>query len=164
MASLYCTCPFLVFKNTVLTGFLVFRLDCGVYDLDAVLQEYGFLIDMDHNYGYLKGYSGSDPRAALKDISDPYVLQFYAVELNHAMKRALYCIVRGTRRQSLLLVFGFKARLIPSFKHIGKNNCFQLACSCNMCIFRIRLPFSLQPCLLFSSSSGEQKGLQPAGA
>lgn len=68
-------------------------LDCGTYDLKSVLEEYGFLTDMEHNYGYLNTYQG-DPKHTLTDVTDPAVLQFYAVELNHAMKRALYCIVR----------------------------------------------------------------------
>ena len=68
-------------------------MTCGTYDLEEALHEYGFLTDMDHNYGYLNSYHGGNPRSVLSDVSDPYVLQFYAVELKHAMKRALYCIV-----------------------------------------------------------------------
>lgn len=49
---------------------------------------------MQHNYGYLDSYSGSNPRSHLSDVTDPLILQFYAVELNHAIKRNLYCIVR----------------------------------------------------------------------
>jgi len=62
------------------------------------LDEYAFLTDMSSNYGNLpsSGY-GSSP--------DPTLLQYYAVELNHAMKRALYCIVsrKGGNQQALEL-------------------------------------------------------------
>ena len=50
---------------------------------------------MQRNYGYLDGYQGGNPREYLSDVTDPYVLQYYATELNHAMKRALYCVVSG---------------------------------------------------------------------
>ncbi len=74
------------------------RLDCDTYDLDHVLNEYKFLTDMGRNYGYLSNGYADDPKAHLTDVTDPVVLQYYAVEFNHAIKRALYCIV------SLLLV------------------------------------------------------------
>ncbi len=80
------------------------RLDCNKYDLETALAEFGFLTDMATNYGYLENYgSGGDPRAHLNDVTEPAVLQYYAVELNHAMKRALYCIVsrKGSNQQAL---------------------------------------------------------------
>lgn len=68
------------------------RLSCGVYDFDSVLAEYGFLTEMASTYGYLNEYSGGNPRNQLTDITEPHVLIYYVTELNHAIKRALYCI------------------------------------------------------------------------
>ena len=64
---------------------------------DAELDKYGFLRDMRHTFGFLDGYDVSlhgDPKKYLPNGNDPAVLQYYAVELNHAMKRSLYCITR----------------------------------------------------------------------
>ena len=51
---------------------------------------------MKHTFGFLDGYdvtiSGS-PNKYLPSGNEPAVLQYYAVELNHAMKRSLYCMV-----------------------------------------------------------------------
>ena len=56
------------------------------------MSEYAFLTDMHSNYGHL-----DDPRELegplTTEDNDPLLLQYYAVELNHAIKRALYCIV-----------------------------------------------------------------------
>lgn len=54
---------------------------------------------MKHTFGFLDGYDVSvdgDPKKYLPSGNDPAVLQYYAVELNHAMKRSLYCIVSRT--------------------------------------------------------------------
>ena len=56
----------------------------------AVLSEYSFLTDLDSRYGYLD--HSSAPVDAY-DRQDPILMQFYVDRLNHAMKRALYCIV-----------------------------------------------------------------------
>ena len=50
------------------------RLDCGQKDLDKALEEYSFL---------------DNPTP---DINKS-ILLFYTTELNHAIKRNLYCIV-----------------------------------------------------------------------
>ena len=80
------------------------QLDCGASDLDAALAEYAFLTDMNSNYGFLNSYAGSNPYDQLNDVSDPNVLSYYATELNHAMKRGLYCIVK---LKSWILFFTF---------------------------------------------------------
>ncbi len=80
----------------------VSRIFFSCYLQDQVLAEYAFLTDMEQNYGFLDG-AGVDPYGQLTDVNDPLVLQYYAVEFNHALKRALYCIVshRGGNRQAL---------------------------------------------------------------
>ena len=60
---------------------------------------------MQRNYGYLETYQGGNPRDYLSDVSDPYVLQYYATELNHAMKRALYCVVSQSSIKSPNIIF-----------------------------------------------------------
>ena len=60
---------------------------------------------MGRNYGYLRGYSGNvNPKALLSEHTDPIVLQYYAVELNHAMKRKIYCIVSVPRTSCMPFV------------------------------------------------------------
>ncbi len=41
------------------------------------MSEYAFLLDMQHNYGYLEENppGGYDPREQLNDVTDPIVLQ-----------------------------------------------------------------------------------------
>ena len=63
---------------------------------DEQLDKYGFLRDMKHTFSFLDGYDGisnGNPKDYIPSGNEPAVLQYYAVELNHAMKRALYCIV-----------------------------------------------------------------------
>ena len=50
------------------------RLDCGLKDLKKALKEYEFLDNPDAD-------------------TDKSILLYYSTELNHAMKRNLYCIV-----------------------------------------------------------------------
>ena len=70
---------------------------------------------MQRNYGYLDGYSGSNPREYLTDVTDPYVLQYYATELNHAMKRALYCIVSPGHRFKVSNIFSASFKIFVFF-------------------------------------------------
>ena len=75
------------------------RRDCGITELEYVLDEYTFLTDMETNYGFLNSYSGSDPRSQLTDVNDPTVLQYYSVEFDHAIRRSLYCLVSSARHE-----------------------------------------------------------------
>ena len=72
-------------------------LDCGQEDLDKALDRYSYLGNMARTFGFLDGYDvrvSGDPRKHLADPAmTPVVLQYYAVELNHAMQEALFCIV-----------------------------------------------------------------------
>ncbi|TRY75004.1 hypothetical protein TCAL_04943 [Tigriopus californicus] len=79
------------------------RLDCDRSDLEEALSEFAFLTDMAHNFGYLNDYAGTRPKEQLPDTSDPVVLQYYTVELNHAIKRNLYCIIKraGSNQDAL---------------------------------------------------------------
>ena len=52
------------------------RVDCGVYDLDRVVQEYGYVTD----------YS--------KTNLDPKIGVYFTSELNAAIKENLYCLVK----------------------------------------------------------------------
>ena len=60
---------------------------------------------MKHTFGFLDGYDVSvdgDPKKYLPSGNDPAVLQYYAVELNHAMKRSLYCMVSRNENRNLI--------------------------------------------------------------
>ena len=50
---------------------------------------------MKYTFSFLDGYDGynGNPKEYIPAGNEPAVLQYYAVELNHAMKRSLYCIV-----------------------------------------------------------------------
>ena len=64
--------------------FHTFNLSKRIFLLsqDHVLSEYAFLLDMQHNYGYLEENppGGYDPREQLNDVTDPIVLQVKGFE------------------------------------------------------------------------------------
>ena len=65
---------------------------------DTALNKYSFLQNMGHTFAFLDVYDVSlngNPKEHIPSGNEPAVLQYYAVELNHAMKRSLYCIVSG---------------------------------------------------------------------
>ena len=72
-------------------------LPCGLEDLDEALDKYSFLTNMGHTFAFLDGYNvtlNGNPKKHIPNGSEPALLQYYAVELNHAMKRSLYCVTR----------------------------------------------------------------------
>ena len=80
-------------------------LECGDEEgLNRVLDKYSYMQNLSETFSYLDGYDAKvsgDPRKQLADPSlTPIVMQYYAVELNHAMQEALFCIIRkAVRRQ-----------------------------------------------------------------
>ena len=60
------------------------RITCGTYDLERVLQEYGYVTD----------YS--------KTTLDPRIGSYFTSELNAAIKENLYCLVSFFRGRNLV--------------------------------------------------------------
>ena len=72
-------------------------LNCDQEDLDKAMDRYSYLGNLAHTFRFLDGYDvrvSGDPRKYLADPAmTPVVMEYYAVELNHAMQESLYCIV-----------------------------------------------------------------------